>query len=644
MTDNVRATTNVAAPGKERSAWERFWSGRQPAAERKPRKNDIVSRRNRPMARLGRLVRRYWFLASILSFLLYAYYFDNTMLGLLFAGLTFIGRLAFAVLYMIIQFGAIFWFMSRSKVETIRPEDPKIITFDDYWGQPNLKALVRQWMSLLSDREAFVKMGGQYINGLLLYGEPGTGKTMLAKAMAGETGVAFISIEGSGFRAMFWGVDVLKMIWFVGKARKLAREYGACIAYIDEIDAVGMSRGGVMGRGGGMMGGMGGGMMGMGGGTGALTRLLYEMDGVGEQTRSEKWMARWYRLLGKKPPPRNWHVLFMGSTNRPDVLDPALTRPGRFDQTIQVDLPDKSGRREIIQGYLNRIKHDNSVDVEALVADTARSTPAQIMAAITKDAVRIALFDGRSYVTQLDIEKGFLQQRTGIENPIEEMDPEQRREVAVHEAAHAVVQHYLVPEQRIVHVTIVARAGGIMGFMMHLDEIEQHAYPLRKVVAGIMVSMAGHVGVRLVFGEHWIGAGSDFRNVRNALNELYAYGYFGPPVGDVGFGDKEAKGEDMLKRFWLRLEGQVEQLLQEHYNELIAISDALLEKQSLTTNEVLALLGPNSKQLKEREKAAALAGANGRELIETPALPEPEAQHGENGREEEPEPEPVAGD
>src|SRR3972149_644953 len=184
-------------------------------------------------------------------------------------------RVIFILFMAIIQFVAIFWFMARSRVEIIRPGDPKSLTFDDYKGQPNLLKMVRQWISLLSDRSKFQKMGGQFINGLLLYGEPGTGKTLLAKCMAGEAGIAFISIEGSGFRAMFIGVDVLKMVRFISQARKLAREYGACIAYIDEIDAVGMSRGGVMGGQTGMMGGGMGGMM--GGGTGSLTRLLYEM-------------------------------------------------------------------------------------------------------------------------------------------------------------------------------------------------------------------------------------------------------------------------------------------------------------------------------------------------------------------------------
>jgi cell division protease FtsH len=396
-------------------------------------------------------------------------------------------------------------------VDRIRPEDPKVITFDDYWGQANLKALVRQWLGLLSDRATFVKMGGRYINGLLLYGEPGTGKTMLAKAMAGEAGVAFISMEGSGFRNMFWGVDTLKMMWFVRKARKLARRYGAAIAYIDEIDAVGASRGNVMGGRGGMggMGGMGNmGMFGMGG-SGALTRLLYEMDGLGTRTRMEKLRAKIAQWRGRKAPERSWHVLFMGSTNRPDVLDPALVRPGRFDQLIQVNPPDKAGRREIVHGYLRTISHDDTVDEDAIVADTARSTPAQIMAALTKDALRIALFAGRTRGGQRDIEQAFLQQWMGIENPIEEMAQDQRRQIAVHEAGHAVAQYYLIPDQRIVHLTIVARAQSL-GFMLPLDQAEMYAYPLRRIVAGIMVGMAGHVATRILFGVDWTGAYSDF--------------------------------------------------------------------------------------------------------------------------------------
>jgi cell division protease FtsH len=499
-------------------------------------------------------------------------------------------RVVFILFMAIIQFVAIFWFMARSRVEVIRPGDPKQVTFDDYKGQPNLIKMVRQWISLLSDRTKFQKMGGQFINGLLLYGEPGTGKTLLAKAMAGEAGIAFISIEGSGFRAMFWGVDVLKMIAFINRARKLAREYGACIAYIDEIDAVGMSRGGVMGGQGGVGMGMGG-MMGMGAGTGALTRLLYEMDGINELTRWEKLRARWYQFRKKPMPPRDWHILFMGSTNRPDVLDPALTRPGRFDRTVVVNKPDRGGRREMVKYYLNKIKIDESVDIEAIVSDTAWATPARIMSAITKDSVRLALFDGRERVAQHDIELAFQEQAMGLENPIEEMEEDQRRQVAYHEAGHAVVQYHLRPDERIVRVSIVRRSEAL-GYVLPVPNYDIYALPLRTFVADILVSMAGHVATKLFLGEYWTGATGDFQNVRARLWQLAHYGYFGPPLDlQLQPGMSVAKDRtEVVEKFWRKLEEQTEKILVEHSAEVHAVAQALLDRNDLTGKQCIEVI------------------------------------------------------
>lgn len=499
-------------------------------------------------------------------------------------------RVVFILFMAIIQFVAIFWFMARSRVEIIRPGDPKQVTFDDYKGQPNLLKMVRQWISLLSDRTKFQKMGGQFINGLLLYGEPGTGKTLLAKAMAGEAGIAFISIEGSGFRAMFFGVDVLKMISFIGRARKLAREYGACIAYIDEIDAVGMSRGGVMGGQGGMgmgMGGMGMGMM----GTGALTRLLYEMDGINELSRWEKLRARWYQFRGKPVPPRDWHILFMGSTNRPDVLDPALTRPGRFDRTVVVNKPDRGGRREMVKYYLNKIRTDETVDIEAIVSDTAWATPARIMSAITKDSVRLALFDGRERVAQHDIELAFQEQAMGLENPIEEMEEDQRRQVAYHEAGHAIVQYYLRPDERIVRVSIVRRSEAL-GYVLPVPNYDIYALPLRTFVADILVSMAGHVATKLFLGEYWTGATSDFQNVRARLWQLAHYGYFGPPLDmqmQPGMSVGKEKTE-LVEKFWRKLEEQTEQVLVGHSAAVHAVAQGLLDRNDLTGKQCIEII------------------------------------------------------
>ncbi len=567
------------------------------------------SQRKNLFRRILRFVRSVWLWAILLGLGIWAYQ-DPEVLNLILLGLGFIFRILFAIAFVVIQFVAIFWFMAQTKVEIIRPGDPKQVTFDDYKGQPNLLKLVKQWISLLSDREQFQKMGGQFINGLLLYGEPGTGKTLLAKCMAGEAGVAFISIEGSGFRAMFWGVDVLRMIWFVRKARKLAREYGACIAYIDEIDAVGMSRGGVMGGQGQTGVGMGGGFP-FFGGTGALTRLLYEMDGIGEQTRWEKWRAKLYQLLGKPIPPRDWHVLFMGSTNRPDVLDPALTRPGRFDRIIKVDKPDRAGRREIVKYYLSKIQHDDTVDVEAIVSDTAWATPAQIMSAITKDAVRLALFDGRDKVSQRDIELAFQEQAMGLENPIEEMPEDQRRQVAYHEAGHAVAQHYLRPDERIVRVSIIRRSEAL-GYVLPVPNYDIYALPLRTLVADIMVSLAGHVSVKVFLGEYWTGASSDFQSVRNRVWTLASLGYFGPPITDP-MTMLQGEYRTRIERFWQQAEESVERLLRQHAAEVRAVAEALLEKGDLTGKECLEIMARAAGGDGHRE--------DGQEALEAPAAP-----------------------
>ncbi|MBI3242185.1 MAG: AAA family ATPase [Chloroflexi bacterium] len=559
-------------------------------------KNDIGSRHRRWYNQLFRFVKSFWWIWLIGGLALLAVilsYISRDALNFYLSGLQvsveFLFRLIFALSINILMFVGIFWFMARSKTEVILPGDPKSLTLDDYKGQKQLVKLVKEWISLLSDRTEFQKMGGNFINGLLLYGPPGTGKTMLAKCMAGEAGIAFMSMEGSGFRAMFFGVDVLKMIAFCNKAKKLAREYGACIAYIDEIDAVGASRGGVMG---------GGGMMGMmGGGSGSLTRLLYEMDGIGEVTRWEKLQGRLYRFFGKKPPVRNWHVLYMGSTNRPDVLDPALTRPGRFDRSIEVSAPDKTGRREIVQYYLSKITHDETVDVEAIVADTNGATPERIMSAITKDSVRIALFSGKRLVGQRDIDLAFQEQYFGIENPIEEMEEDQKRVLAYHEAGHAVVQHYVMPDQRIVRVSIIRR-GRAYGYVLPVDTKEWHIVPLRRFVVDMMVSLAGRAAENVFFGEPFASVGGDYANIRNNLWVLYVSGMFGPPLkgqamvsmmageSSISQGEKDK----IIEQYWRTLETQVENLLRAHASEVHSLVNALLERSDLSGTEALEIM------------------------------------------------------
>lgn len=542
-----------------------------------------------------------WLILALLILLALS---SRAFLNFLLVAGEFVGRLLFAVMFILVQFVALFYFLSMTRSETILPGDAKGVSFDDYKGQPRLVQLVRQWLTLMEERQEFTAMGGNFINGIMMYGPPGTGKTMLAKAMAGEGSMAFISVEGSGFRGMFLGMDVLRMMQFIGKAKRLAREYGGCIAFIDEIDAVGASRGGVMGGGGGLNGlipfnlsPMMGGMMG-GGGSGALTRLLVAMDGVDEPTRWEKTRNRVLKFFRRPIPKRNWHVLYVGSTNRPGVLDPALTRPGRFDVSVQVDPPDRTGRREIITHYLSKIRHDGNIDVEAIVEDTGGYTPAMIMSAITKNAVRIAIFNKRDYVMQADIDRGFREAAGGLENPIEDWAPGQRRQVAYHEAGHAVAIYHLSSRRRMTRATII-RHGRALGFVQDVSVEEQHAWPLSQTIADIKVSIAGQAATRVALGEPWTGAsGGDYPGIRRNFALLAAEGFFGPPLVDpmqqFAAGSFEGmvfdRAWEQMEQFWRDLESDVEALMREHRAELDAVAGALLERDTLMGNEIIALI------------------------------------------------------
>jgi len=577
-----------------------------PKAKNKPIKQKIDIPYNRPEQRLRRAIKSFikiFILVSIVVTIYLVATIDEVSLNAFFTAIGVIFQFAIQIMAVlmtiVLQFGLLFWFLSRPKAEIIRPGDNTTVTFDDYWGQPQLVKLVKQWMSLLRDRKDFEKMGGKYISGLLLYGPPGTGKTMLAKAIAGESGMAFISAQGTSFQGMFWGMDILIVLRFSKWARDLAKKYGACVAYIDEIDAIGMSRGGVRSGGGPTMTtGMG---MGMGLGMMALSTLLSQMDGMNQMSRTDKFKVRLWRTFGKRyVPTKNWHVMWMGSTNRPDVLDPALTRSGRLDTKIAVEAPDRASRRLIIQGYLSKIHTDDSIDVEAIVSDTNGLTPADISGAITKDAVRLAFFDGRKKVSQKDIDKAFMEQHAGMEMPIEEFDEGQRRVLAYHEAGHAIAQYYMMPEQKIVRTTIVRLSTGSYGHMQPIDTVEQHIRPVKHLAYDIIVFMAGRESEKIYTGEMFQSVGGDYPGIRAMMWRLVENGFFGPPLagGQMGpFGtsyDQFLKGdESTLKKYWLVMEDATSKLLRRHWKELTALAEELLIRNTLSGKEVVEVIEAN---------------------------------------------------
>jgi cell division protease FtsH len=326
-----------------------------------------------------------------------------------------------------------------------------------------------------------------------------------------------------------------------------------------------------------------------------LSTLLSQMDGMNNLSRGEKFTRSIYKLFGRKyTPKRNWHVMWMGSTNRPEVLDPALTRSGRLDTKIAVDAPDRASRRLIIQGYLGKVQTDETVDVEAIVADTNGLTPADIAGAITKDAVRIAFFDGRKKIAQKDIDKAFMEQQIGMEMPIEEMEENQRRVLAYHEAGHAIAQYYVMPDQKIVRATIVRLSTGSKGHVMPVDTVEQHIEPVMRYAYDIIVALAGRASEKILTGEIFNSVGGDYRMVQRNLWLLAVTGFFGPRMAMSIEGGMAANMNDKtLENYWLQMEDATDKLLRRHWREVTALAEELLVKTTLNGKEVVDIIEAN---------------------------------------------------
>src|SRR5688500_13662379 len=291
--------------------------------------------------------------------------------------------LLFISFAMIAQFGVLMWFLSRPRKYVVTPDSPQIgLSFESYRGQPDLLDHAKSTVKILRGVRKFRDLGGEPPKGMLLSGSPGTGKTFLAGVMAAEANLPFIYIDASSLASMWMGMDALIVVRLFSQARKLARKYalpgepGACIIFIDELDSVGLSRGGT--QGGQQQGGMG--PMGLMNFRGmALNTMLNQMDSLGQhvEDRAKYKFLRWLGFVRGPVPPKP--VIFViGATNRPDVLDPALVRPGRLDRRLNVYPPDATGRRDIIQHYLAQKSHVPELDVEMMVHDSVRWTPIEI--------------------------------------------------------------------------------------------------------------------------------------------------------------------------------------------------------------------------------------------------------------------------
>lgn len=478
--------------------------------------------------------------------------------------------------------------MGKSKAKDNGEEISKV-TFADVAGIPEAKVELEEVVSFLKEPEKFKKVGAKIPKGVLLLGGPGTGKTLLAKAVAGEAKVPFFSMSGSEFVEMFVGVGASRVRDLFNKARKSA----PCIIFIDEIDAVGRKRG-----------------YGQGGGNDereqTLNQLLVEMDGFGTDET----------------------IIVLAATNRPEILDKALMRPGRFDRQVIVDNPDIKGREEILKVHIRGKKIAKDVDLSII----AKKTPGFVgadLANMLNEAAILAAREGREEITMDDLEEASEKVSIGPERKSKVVVEKERKISAYHEAGHAVVTHLLPNTDPVHKVTIVPR-GRAGGFTMSLPEEEKGYYFKSEYLNMIKYALGGRAAEQIVFNDITTGASSDIQHVTGIVHSMVkVYGMsdkFGPILldgtreGDL-FQQKyysEETGKDIDEEILSIVNTQYQEtlkLLRDNFDKLDVIAKALLEKETLNRAEFEALMnGKTLADLAESKKEAAEIKAD--EVIE----------------------------
>jgi cell division protease FtsH len=545
------------------------------------------------MDQFGRFLKGGWLWISILVLLILFFTSVIKIPGVdgpsIFALILEIG---FAICYILIQFVALFWFLGRPRLYWVMPGETGV-TFDDYKGNPEVLESARRMVSLLRGIKEFEAMGGKPIRGLLLSGPPGTGKSYLAQCMSTEAGVPFAYASAASFRAMFIGMDVLMISRLYRKARKLAREYGGCVVFMDEIDAIATSRtargGGTMAMGGGIFGGMGG--------TGGLNQLLMEMDPPNIETG---WFKKILRMVGLyHSRAQSEPVLTVGATNVPESLDPALLRPGRFDRKLHIAPPTDKYRPEVIEYYLKKVQHEPNISVAALSARMVNYTPVAIKH-VVNEATVIAHFDERDRITYRDLVEAQDVHEYGLRQ-LSELTPIERRRLAYHEAGHTVASYYLMDRYYPAFVTLHVRGdvAGAAAFAHPRPKETIITENREDILADIQVSLASRAAEELFLNTQLSGVTGDFASAtRMAAFYIGAFGMDGTVASFLAYADGLAGADpnrlpDMAKRVEILLQSQlkaVKQLFMDHREALIAVAEALIERDELIAEEIKELI------------------------------------------------------
>jgi len=467
---------------------------------------------------------------------------------------------------------------SRAKIYA---EDKPKVTFDDVADAKEAKEELKEIVDYLKNPQKYASIGARVPKGVLLVGPPGTGKTLLARAIAGEAGVPFISISGSEFVEMFVGVGAARVRDLFEKAKKLA----PAIVFIDEIDAVGRVRG-----------------AGIGGGHDereqTLNQLLVEMDGFEPGTG----------------------IIVLAATNRPDILDPALLRPGRFDRIVVVDRPDVEGRYEILKVHARKVKLAENVDLKRIAKITPGFSGADL-ANVINEAALLAARKNKKFVEQEDLEEAVDKVMIGIARE-GVLSPEEKKRVAYHEAGHAILSK-LLPNADPVHKVSVIPRGMALGVTVAIPEEDKRLMTKEYLEDMITVLMGGRVAEKLVFGNLSTGAANDLERVTEIARKMVTEWGMSERLGPTTFGKTQREvflGRDLglktpiseetlriideeIKRIVEWAERRAEEILKENIEKLHRLAQVLLEKETISGEELDEIIKDDKEDLPENSKS-----------------------------------------
>ena len=453
------------------------------------------------------------------------------------------------------------------------------VTLKDVAGLQEEKEELEEIVEFLKDPAKFTKVGARIPKGVLLEGAPGTGTTLLAKAIAGEAGVPFFSISGSDFVEMFVGVGASR----VRDLFEEAKHHAPCIVFIDEIDAVARRRG-----------------TGMGGGHDereqTLNQLLVEMDGFGV----------------------NEGIIVLAATNRVDILDPAILRPGRFDRKITVNRPDVAGREEILRVHAKNKPLAEDVDLKKVAQTTAGFTGADLENLLNEASI-VAAKENRTYVIQKDIEKAFIKVGLGVEKKSRVISDKEKRITAFHEAGHAILFHVLPDVDPVHMISIIPTGLGAAGYTMPLPEKDEMFLTKSHMLQDIMVSLGGRIAEEIVFNDITTGASNDIQKAtKTARNMVTRYG-MSEKLGVINYDNDDDEvfiGKDLAhaKSHSELISGKIDtevkdivddcyrkakEIILEHMDVLNKCAELLLEKEKIGREEFEALFDDREKPVTE---------------------------------------------